>query len=397
MGLLGIVSLLSKGMVERLTQNIKKPVFWISIGVFLIYAISLLYSSNMKEGIRSITAKLPLLVFSIMYCMLPINFKLFIKIIKIFPLLLLIALCSSFFIQFLAYSDSSDISLLYSDNLGSPFGIQAVYNGLFINIALIIVFWIISLNEISKAEKIGFSAVGLMLFSFQFLVISRIALLLSILIIVIFTIKLLLANKSLKVVIPTLTILIAFPIIAFMSSQKLQNRFSSVFNTEFRYDNPNPINHFNAEQSDDNWNSFTARIATWSCALEVFKTSPIVGHGVGDHFDELIKEYENKNFILGLKEQYNTHNQYFDISIATGMIGLIILILFFTFPIYKGLKTNNALLVGMSTLLAISALTENILNRSQGIIIIAVIYLLIYHAKFINSESKFQDNKTKPI
>ena len=378
MVLTAIYAFTTPGFKSRFSTSIKTPHYWISISVFLIYAISLFYSENMKEGLRSISAKLPLFIFPTLFILLPIKEKAFRYILKLFPFFLLISLLISGSYQFLQYTNTGDLSLLYSDNLGALFGTQAVYNGLFINLALVIIFSIIAHIATPKIEKIGFGILGAFLFSFQFLLISRIAFLISILIIVFFLLKFVFSSLSLKKSILISSTLLLILSLGFISSSKLQKRFSSVFNTEFRYDNPNPINHFNAEQSDENWNSFTARLATWSCAVDVFKKSPIVGYGVGDHFDELQLAYKDKNYILGMKEQYNTHNQYLDISLACGIIGLLILIIFMLSPIIHGIKTRNWLLVSIFVVIALSALTENILNRSQGIVIVSVLVLLIY-------------------
>ncbi len=389
MGLLGIVSLLSQDMPKRLLKAIKTPLFWSSIAFFLVYAISLSYSDNLKEGTRSITAKLPLLVFPIMFAMLPITKKLILRVIKSFPLLLLLSLTTSLIIQYFKANQADDISLIYSDNLGSPFGIQAVYNGLFINMALIFCFYLISIAK-EKKEKILFISTGITLFAFHLLLISRIAFLMAILILIMGSLIILLKQASKQVQLISILVLMALPFLAYFSSEKLQNRFNSISNTEYRFDNPNPLNHYNAEQSDDNWNSITARLATWSCAKDVFFKSPVIGHGVGDHFDELIKVYEEKNFILGLKEQYNTHNQYIDISIATGIIGLICLLFYFIFPVILSMKEKTYLPIAIALLIAFSALTENVLNRSQGIIIIAVLYSLINTQFYIKSQTKIK-------
>ncbi|MCB0478720.1 MAG: O-antigen ligase family protein [Crocinitomicaceae bacterium] len=393
MMLLGILSIMALNMPKRLTSAIRTLGFWSMITFFLFYVLSLTYSQNMEEGTRSVTAKLPLLVFPIMFSMLPVSSSLLKKFSRMFPLIL-----SAFFliclgIQLQEVNATGDQSLIYSDNLGSVFHIQAVYGGLFVNLALIfILFGIVDQKENSKKDKVLYGILAFFLFALHFLLISRLALILGLLILAIFIFKLIWNTKKQKWILPVALGMLLLPFLAYFSSEKLQNRFQSVFHTEFQYDNPNPINHFNAEQKEENWNSFTARLATWTCAWEVFKKAPIVGQGVGDHFDELMKEYEVKNYVLGLKEGYNTHNQYLDILLACGILGLLALLLYFFYPLFIGFQSGNWLLAVLALAFIFSALTENILNRSQGIIVIAIVFSL-YQSYNINQNKSVEQIK----
>lgn len=374
--LLGLAGLLSKNMLSSLLSAVKHPLFWSSITFFLVYAFSLLYSDNMTEGTRAITAKLPLLIFPLIFAMVPNSRGLTIKIIRSYPFILLTTLLIALIIQYSKVLNSDDISLIYNDNLGSPYGIQAVYAGLFINIALIFCFYLIAQTEKVRI-KILYILIGISLYSFHFLLISRIAFLIATAILFLGSLLILLRNKPKAIKVTVGIVLVTSPIMAILSSEKLQNRFKSILNTEYRFDNPNPLNHFNAEQSDDNWNSVTARLATWVCAKDLFLKSPLVGHGVGDHFDQLMLEYENKNYILGLNQKFNTHNQYFDIALACGLIGVMALLFYFVCPLIYGLQQKDYLIIAITILLMLNAFTENILNRSQGIILISVIFGLL--------------------
>lgn len=378
MGLLGILALVAEGMPKRLLSNMRTPIFWSSISFFLIYCLSLLYSENLEEGSRSITAKIPLLVFPLMTSMLQFSEKLLYKLMRVFPVLLTLFFLVCLIGQFIESQAANDPSLLYSDNLGSAFGIQAVYAGLFINLALVMMlFGILDKNKVSGKEKLLFLSLSLFLFGIHFLLISRLAMLLGMLILAVYFLKMGLQKQNKKVAVIILLFMTTLPFLAYFSSQKIQNRFKSIFTTEFQYDNPNPINHFNAEQKEGNWNSFTARLATWSCAWEVFKKAPILGQGVGDHFDQLMLEYQEKNYVLGLKEGYNTHNQYLDALLATGIIGFIALLFYFGYPIFIGFQHKEWLWIMLFLVLALSAFTENILNRSQGIVIIAILPIFL--------------------
>ncbi len=68
----------------------------------------------------------------------------------------------------------------------------------------------------------------------------------------------------------------------------------------------------------------------------------VFGTGLGDKMDELKKEYAKKEFAFGINTNRNTHNNYIDVWMSLGLIGLIIFIIgFFILPIFKCFSNND--------------------------------------------------------
>ena len=74
-------------------------------------------------------------------------------------------------------------------------------------------------------------------------------------------------------------------------------------------------------QNIDSYNSSLGnRIGIWTYSYETIKNNPIIGVGIGDSLDEVFKNIDNKHAYL--KNMAHFHNQYIEVLIGTGLIGL---------------------------------------------------------------------------
>lgn len=83
----------------------------------------------------------------------------------------------------------------------------------------------------------------------------------------------------------------------------------------------------------------------------------------------------------------NSHNQYFDTVIATGIIGLLLLLSYFIIPIVLFIKNkdNNRLFFSFLFIIAINALFESIFETQNGIVFFIFLYMLFFHVSFCQS------------
>jgi O-antigen ligase len=158
---------------------------------------------------------------------------------------------------------------------------------------------------------------------------------------------------------------------------KVLKRFGSITHFEYRFDNTNPINHFNGEIKAENWNGLNTRLALWTCARDVIKEKPILGTGIGDVQDDLVKAYKEKNFIFALESNYNSHNQYLDVLLSNGALGLFVFLSFLIYVIQYARQTKNWLLLTILFVFLMSFFTENILNRNQGVVLFSLFIFLL--------------------
>ena len=114
--------------------------------------------------------------------------------------------------------------------------------------------------------------------------------------------------------------------------------------------------------------STSVRLGIYDCSWDVIKKQLLAGYGVGDAQRELNLCYANKSDIL-LMHRFNSHNQYLDITIKTGLIGLVIFLGFLITNFSNAIKKKNQLLIMILALYWILLLVENVLSRQSGVIL----------------------------
>jgi len=110
------------------------------------------------------------------------------------------------------------------------------------------------------------------------------------------------------------------------------------------------------------------RFSVWKDTFSLIQKSPILGHG-NLYSYELLNGLNN----LGV----NAHNQYLEALLCSGVVGLILLILYFILPfVVQKQNINQHLFVSFILLLIINLMFENLLNRQWGIVFTA--YFMTY-------------------
>lgn len=124
-----------------------------------------------------------------------------------------------------------------------------------------------------------------------------------------------------------------------------------------------------------NWDGASLRFAQWTCGLELIKRNWLWGVGTGDGQDELQKVYDEYKFYFASQyNRYNAHNQFFEIWIALGIIGLLAWLTLFMIPLPMLWQQKNYLALSIWLLLFFSAFTESYLQRNYGVIVFAIFY-----------------------
>lgn len=123
------------------------------------------------------------------------------------------------------------------------------------------------------------------------------------------------------------------------------------------------------------------RYLIWKSALAIFNESErkISGLGFGKTQQLLRKEYKliqperKRNWFIA--RDFNTHNQYFDILISTGFLGLALFIIFLA---HLFIRTKHSIYnLNLLIVLALFMCIENIFHRTFGVLIFALILALI--------------------
>lgn len=165
-----------------------------------------------------------------------------------------------------------------------------------------------------------------------------------------------------------IVVLIAFASGLLITIPKNNNRFIELFN-------------YRSYTELDFYNSTSIRYTIFKCNMKMFMGQPIFGYGLGDVNDKL----ENCLSKVFGKEQsnYNSHNQYFNILLSTGILGLIYFLFFLFLYFRDALMYGDHLLNAILVIFCVSFLFENVLSRQTGVIAFSFLvnYLLFCNKK----------------
>jgi len=371
-----------KKKIEALKANRLALLF---IAFSLLNLIGLLYSENIKEALFLAERRSSLFIFPIILGSISISPK---NVKKILFTVVISCFLNSFI--GIGYSltkyismGNGDVDVFFNDNLLVLFKMQAVYFAFFTNVSIFITIYLLH-GGFFKRTFIKYLAAFLIVWFvlINFLLASRLSIIMLYFTGISFLFIYLFHKKQWKTLLTSGGIII-LGLISFISfPSNTLNRFKAISNTEYNYENTNPINHHNNAPKTENWNGLNIRFAIWTCALEKWKERPLIGFGSGDVQQALRDQYTANKFHKGLDENYNTHNQYLDFGLSFGLIGLIVLLSILILPGIHAFKTENYLYIAFVLLFATSMLTENMLNRNMGIVFYSLLNcLLAFHLK----------------
>jgi O-antigen ligase len=113
-------------------------------------------------------------------------------------------------------------------------------------------------------------------------------------------------------------------------------------------------------------NNVNARYESWKSALQIVKQHPLLGVGIGDSQQELLKKYKESNFTVGLQNNFNVHNQYLELWIVGGIIAFVCFILFIVLESQQAWLSDNYLLLFLLYLFSVFCFTESVLLGQLG-------------------------------
>ena len=125
--------------------------------------------------------------------------------------------------------------------------------------------------------------------------------------------------------------------------------------------------------------STSIRLGIYDCSWAIIKKQLFTGYGIGDAQKELNLCYANKSDIL-LMHRFNSHNQYLDITIKTGLIGLFVFLGFLAINFRNAIKNKNQLLIMILVLYCMLFLVENVLSRQSGVILFFFLICFFYNS-----------------
>lgn len=118
------------------------------------------------------------------------------------------------------------------------------------------------------------------------------------------------------------------------------------------------------------------RLLVWKSALELIQENPLLGTGTGDIKNDLMATYKKNGYIKPYERNYNAHNQFLQSFAALGILGLVLLLFVFGYPLVISFVRYNYLYFMFSLNIGVSCLTESILEVQAGVIFMALFAVL---------------------
>ncbi len=386
---------------------------------FLLLAVTLLYSANMKNGFVQLEKGLPFLVFPLVFLYFPprIDQK---RLHTLFWAFIIANLCVLVYLFQYLVNNASDFAVTTSPGLILFEGLKdksfleqlkSLWNGTFyeaLYYARETVENKLYIHKTYASQNILWSVLlGLaMLFvkntnKYKKIILVFILILFTIALVYLFSLTnmfllaflvpllILLTLKSIKqkMIFVGIVVLVVIGIfIGLKSDEPLETFEKGTYEEYITYENPQYIFHnlFKMLENDDR-NNINA------CNKNLITESPFFGYGIGDVQDKLDACYAgltaNGNHQLDtVSQQLNTHNYFAFLWIAGG---IIVLLAFLGLLIFNGriaFKNKDYLYLVFMMLVVINMMAESTLSRAHGILFFVLFNGLLFHKNLLKSE-----------
>lgn len=147
-----------------------------------------------------------------------------------------------------------------------------------------------------------------------------------------------------------------------------------------------------SEIANETFLSRDGRISIWSSAFQSIRNNLIFGVGIGDVKTELMKEYIRQGDQNLIQNRYNVHNQYLEILMENGIIGLALFLSILGVMLYIAFSERNTLYYSFTIMMLIFFLFETVMERLQGVSFFALFSFLLIYASSDKQSVKI-DNK----
>lgn len=124
--------------------------------------------------------------------------------------------------------------------------------------------------------------------------------------------------------------------------------------------------------------SSAVRRLVWKAATERAEEAGMFGYGIGSALDTLAAKYKAFGLEAEAKDRLNAHNQVLHSSITAGWIAGLITALLLLLPLIAAIRYRNYLLIAFLGLVLLNFSVEAMLERQWGVTFYAFIFALLF-------------------
>ncbi|MGO3706429.1 MAG: O-antigen ligase family protein [Mesonia hippocampi] len=328
-------------------------------GLYIVLILGMLYTQNTSHGLEQLKDKLPFLLLPFIMATNQENLlKNKYNFVKIFSISVVLMAVFAFLKASYMYMQGLGSYFVY-DKLALLLDKHTTYYSLYCVIAL--VYFVYDMLYLKRTNKF-LSLLGIVvLLVFIYLLSARIAIL-ALLLVAIYFIKIQITQKRQKVFLSLIVITALLSTLLFSSNYVA--RFESIS------ENPDKITENN---------ELNTRLVHWKSALETLKPiNYLIGKGTGDGKENLYNQYLKNDFLVGYKNKYNAHNEYIELLMSNGFIGVFSYIILLLTALVYAIRMNDIFGILIVLLFFMYGITESILERQSGILIVALLCSIIH-------------------
>lgn len=154
--------------------------------------------------------------------------------------------------------------------------------------------------------------------------------------------------------------------------ERVSTMFKAVFSTEEKLAN----------------NPDLMRKLIYSSTFEVIQAHPWWGVGIGDQQSELNELYKKAGNQVAQSSQFNTHNQYLQIWLSSGIFALITFLLLLMSQLLVALVNKQYLHLSFVVLVMLAFTSESLLMRQDGVFVMAFFFPFFAYSTWQKKEGK---------
>lgn len=359
--------------IRMYSRDSVKILFILFISYYLWQIISLVYSSDARMGLSNLFGRLSLLLFPLVLIypgeMIRKRATLLTRVFAVSSFLFIVFCFFHAFYKSISINNGTwtfnphPSNFFWENNFYSSYFVitqHPSYIATYVLLASFVCFEAFFDNSITLKKRISWAGMGSVLIMSQYFLSSRYGLLVCLILFPFYFIKKLKRIGIVRMIIlVVIVILTLVPVI--LKNQRVDYFLGRILKDEAGYRKEDP------------------RFQIWPTALNIAKEHPLFGVGIGDARNVMRDEFLKGGKYDLAKVRLNAHNQYLEVLVENGLIGLI---LFISISVYMGYICfmEKRLLYGLFIfLINVFFQFETVLYRFAGVSFFALFaFLLLY-------------------
>ncbi|MBL6949963.1 MAG: O-antigen ligase family protein [Bacteroidales bacterium] len=356
--------------LKRIVKERHRQNLLLFTGLYFVYLMGLLYTSNMEYARFDIQVKLSLLVFPILFATIDGWIFSFLRINYIF--LTYIAGCLAATIVCLTsamirYGDTCDSGVFFYIQL-SLFH-HPSYLAMFVNFAIVLIVFL-TYDNFHLFKRWQLLLITLLLVFFNLMVVllsSKMGIISLIVIYLLMAFIFFYRQSSPKKAIYPLVMLSTVVLFIWLFPQTME-RLETTTKT---------VKNIEAIQPDMK-ESTGSRILVWQSGWQIIQDHPFFGVGTGDVKDALLEVYSHQGIKYAYSRRLNAHNQYLQTYLSVGLIGFLVLVAMLVWPGILAFRRKNYIYFFFILLVSMNILVESMFECQAGIVFYAFFNALLF-------------------